>query len=84
LRVDSRMLSGALSVGALLLTCGVLRHAGAVCDVPPAVSGEFRAAQGSLNTPYASPGDVVQIALDGSCDTGGSFVNSYRASRKFP
>ena len=54
--------------------------AGAICDVIPGVVSEFRGALGSLNRPFAIPGDEgerITLTLDSSgCDIGSrGFVN---------
>jgi len=72
-----RRLDAALRIALIAVLGWVLSasRAEALCDVIPSVLNQYRSEDGSLSRPYASPGDTVEIALDGSCDTGGSFVD---------
>lgn len=38
-------------------------EAGAICNVIPAATGDFRGAVGSLNRPFAGPGDFVEVRV---------------------
>lgn len=51
----------ALALGVALL--GAAAEARANCNVIPAATGDFRAAVGSTNRPYASPGDFVEVRV---------------------
>jgi hypothetical protein len=59
-----RRLAGLLAVAPLLLSPILASEAAAMCDIIPQVRNSFRAALGSTQRPYASPGDTVEITLD--------------------
>ena len=61
-QLDIRYRSASLTAG-LLLACLLLgpTAANAMCDVIPSRSLEFRGALGSLNRPFAIPGDSGEI-----------------------
>lgn len=40
----------------------------AACDLIPGVSASFRGALGSVNRPFSSPGEIVDLRLSGVCD----------------
>ena len=72
---------GARSTGTVALwasvACAILgaADARAMCNVIPGVTNEFRGALGSLNRPYAIPGDngeQIEITLEPSACTGAS------------
>ena len=49
-----------------------------MCDVIPQKLAPYPGAMGSTNTPYASPGDVVEVSIDaaaGGCQEGASYDN---------
>jgi hypothetical protein len=39
----------------------------AACNIIPGTSQTFRATQTAIDRPFASPGDVVELALDPTC-----------------
>jgi hypothetical protein len=45
------------------------RHANAACNVIPGTTQRFRAAQTTIDRPFATPGDFVTLGLDPKCDT---------------
>lgn len=52
----------------LLIALLLPRLAHAICDVIPGVQGTFRAALGTVDRPFARPGDPVELRLDPTCD----------------
>jgi hypothetical protein len=53
------------------LAAAPARDAGAMCNVIPGATTEFRGALGATNRPFASPGDFVRIRVRPTvCDTG--------------
>ncbi len=58
-----RVLGRAVVVWIGLLTLAVSQSASAVCNVIPAAMGVFRGGLGATSTPYASPGDRVEVRV---------------------
>jgi len=42
---------------------------GAMCNVIPAATTDFRSAVGSTNRPFAMPGDLIEIRVGPACST---------------
>src|SRR5262245_37491462 len=63
LALHSSHLLGALSFAVFLLPA---RQSGAACNVIPSAAVRFRSAVGSIDRPFAGPGDVVELGGD-SC-----------------
>ncbi len=61
----------------ILLLSGLSNSASAVCNVVPAARGEVRGALGSLDRPFAGPGDLVEMTVQPAlCDgTSTGFVD---------
>ncbi len=62
--------TAARALAPILLVLALAGDASAICDVIPQVQESYRGALGSLDRPYAMPGDSVQIGLDlAGCDS---------------
>ncbi|MBX3023667.1 hypothetical protein KF840_02030 [bacterium] len=53
---------------ALVMLVGARGAARATCNVIPGVSNTFRGARGTIDRPFAGPGDVLTLRLSASCD----------------
>lgn len=51
-----------------LLAMATAEHAGASCNQIPGTSNSFRGSLGSLDRPFASPGELVSVRLSPACD----------------
>ena len=51
------------------LLCLMAHRAAASCNLLPGVTNTFRGARGTLDRPFAGPGDLVELRLIPVCDT---------------
>ena len=63
------LFSIALVVGCLAIPI----EAGASCNQIPGVSNSFRSSRGTVNRPFAGPGDVVEVRLGPTCEGDSTF-----------
>lgn len=72
-----RSRSGPVVVHLACALVAVLLHAGtagAACNIIPAAKASFRGFAGSVNRPFAKPGDWVEVSLAGGCAASPGFV----------
>jgi Tol biopolymer transport system component len=70
---------GLVGVALLALLIAPLRTDGS-CNQIPGVTNTFRGAQGTLDRPFASPGDVVELRTSPFCDAAATFPDSGAAT----
>jgi hypothetical protein len=68
--------SGLAVAVAVVVVFGYCAPARASCNQIPGVTNSFRGAQGSLDRPFASPGDVVEVRTSPLCDAAATFSDS--------
>lgn len=68
MRYGSRGLAGVVAFVAIVSLLSP--RAQASCNQIPGISNNFRGQLGSLNRPFAGPGDLVEIRLSPACDAG--------------
>lgn len=61
---------------ALLCALAAAPTADASCNQIPGVSNSFRGARGSIDRPFAGPGDVLEVRFSPSCDVDADFLDS--------